>query len=131
MLLNQYVGIPYCDKGRNIEIGVDCWGLVRIIYEDVLKIGLPSYLQYSKSRNKESVSAVITNNLNTWTKIVFEEKHYLDVVLFNIFSLPCHVAITIDAKHFIHSRSGCNVVIEKFNDPFWVNRVNGIYRCNN
>ncbi len=38
----NYFGIPYVDGGRD-EKGVDCWGLVRLIYQKEFKIELPSY----------------------------------------------------------------------------------------
>ena len=38
---NDYVGIPWRWRGRSKRTGVDCYGIVRLVYQDKLKIVLP------------------------------------------------------------------------------------------
>jgi cell wall-associated NlpC family hydrolase len=33
--LAKYIGIPYKHKGRTLKDGLDCWGLVLLIYKDL------------------------------------------------------------------------------------------------
>jgi cell wall-associated NlpC family hydrolase len=39
----RYVGIPWLIGGRNVDEGLDCWGLVRYVYGCEFKITLPEY----------------------------------------------------------------------------------------
>lgn len=40
----QYIGRPWINGGRDIESGVDCWGLLRHIYQHHYCIDLPAFL---------------------------------------------------------------------------------------
>lgn len=36
----KYIGLPYCPGGRD-KNGVDCWGLLKLIYQDEWNMSLP------------------------------------------------------------------------------------------
>ena len=41
--INDYVGVPYLENGRDRHHGWDCWGLVLAVYRDRLGIELPDW----------------------------------------------------------------------------------------
>lgn len=42
----KYIGKPFADGGRGPD-AFDCWGLIRVVYQDQLAIKLPSYGEIS------------------------------------------------------------------------------------
>lgn len=43
MKINDYLFVPYRERGRDIKTGLDCWGLVKHVRENVFfRAGLPS-----------------------------------------------------------------------------------------
>lgn len=125
---NKYVGIPYKLHGRDTD-GLDCWGLVRLVYKDEKNIDLPSLSEeYYSSDNFKHNEEVISNNNENWT--LSEEYTTGDVVLFRINGAESHVGIVIDDNRFLHSKEGVGVTIEKLNSTQWRKRVAGFYKYN-
>lgn len=126
---NKYVGIPYKLHGRDTD-GLDCWGLVRLVYKDEKSIDLPSLSQeYYSSDNFKQNEEVISNNNENW--YLSEDYTVGDVVLFRINGAESHVGIVIDENRFLHSKEGVGVTIEKLNSNQWRKRIAGFYKYNN
>lgn len=75
----KYINVPYLDGGRNRN-GVDCWGLVRLVYASELNIDLPSYGEISA----EDLIKVARNidagkDGETWVDVAAEETREFDV----------------------------------------------------
>lgn len=41
--INDYVGVPYVENGRDRADGWDCWGLVLVVYRERLGLELPDW----------------------------------------------------------------------------------------
>ena len=125
--LNVFVGLPFRDKGRDYE-GIDCWGLVYLVYRDIYGISLPLYQGYESAHKSRQVMRIIEEGKSDWTEIPKKEAKLGDVALFRLKSIPSHVGVFIDNHRFVHCTKKADCAIEKFNRLIWKNRLVGIFR---
>jgi cell wall-associated NlpC family hydrolase len=108
-------GIQYKYGGNSPDVGMDCSGLVRYVFKEILDRDLP--------RSSEEISHV-GNAI---------EDHDLqpgDLVFFNTLKRAfSHVGIYLGENKFIHSpASGGKVRIENMSVHYWKQRFNGARR---
>lgn len=128
MDLNKYIGIEFEDLGRT-EKGLDCWGLLCLIYEEHFNINLPPYVSdYSTSDKPKEVTLTIDKGRPDWSEVTIASGKPGDLLLFALASIPTHVGMYIGNNKFIHIIKGSNCTIEKINAPLWRRRFNGIFR---
>lgn len=126
--LDRYVGLAYQDKGRDFD-GVDCWGLVYLLYKTLLGVYLPSYDNEYRSiddRERADLEKVITDNYCGWDKVAKPQKY--DAVLLTVGGVNCHIGVTIDHGQMLHIQRGQTSVIENYQSAKWAQRVYGFYR---
>lgn len=123
---NDYITIPYKKMGRDKD-GLDCWGLVRMIYKDQFNIELPSYVdQYNADDTHDSLAELIAISKESWTKT--DNPVVGDVLLLRAEGSLSHVGVVISPTHFIHVIEDINVAIERYDQGKWKNRLEGAYR---
>lgn len=123
--IEKYVGLPFLDLGRDTS-GLDCWGLVKLIYGQELGIELPDYFTYSSVTDFEEVEATILRVKASWDKVEIPAEK--DVVLFNCANQPLHVGVVVNRYQFLHSPQGDFTRIESFKSGIWNKRLEGFYR---
>jgi cell wall-associated NlpC family hydrolase len=74
----RYVGIPYCDYGRD-QTGADCWGLVRLIWSEQCGLELPE--NAIDPNRGDLVEQVIRENIQDWFPIEAGKERVFDGVL--------------------------------------------------
>lgn len=122
--LQRWIGTPYIESGRDIH-GLDCWGLVKEYYSQVLDILLPSYVgQYTVQEKEETAFLISQEAKSLWDRVDIPRSN--DLILLNILGHPVHVGIFQKPDKILHTRRGANACIEPIHK--WRNRVEGYYR---
>jgi sulfur carrier protein ThiS len=124
MNFEQYIGLPYAEKGRDVS-GVDCWGLVRLIYKNELQIDLPSFSVEYTQTDTARIEELIAQYKEGWQEA--QEPAVGSIVLFRVFGNESHVGVVVSPTHFIHVRENQDSVIESLNSASWARRVVGYF----
>ena len=109
------LGVNYRFGGNTPAAGLDCSGLVRLVYSEVTGLTLP--------RRSDEMSRV-------GGSVDRSELQPGDLVFFNTLRMPfSHVGIFIGNGQFVHSpSSGSSVRVENMNLSYWQSRFNGARR---
>lgn len=112
----EYIGIPFVNRGRD-RAGVDCWGLVHIVYKEVFEIDIPSYTEFYKDwRQCKHLGALIEKNLPNW-EIINDKGQVGDVRLITVKGYPSHVGIVVARNKMLHIEKNINASLEEFGTP--------------
>jgi predicted phage tail protein len=122
---NEYVGIPYKAKGRD-KTGLDCWGLVRLVYKEQYDTLLPSFAEVYEQKEHNKQAELIAMHKEGWEKTSHPATG--DVVLFRINGSESHVGVVTNPSYFLHVREGQDAVIEKLDSVIWKHRIVGFYK---
>ncbi len=109
------LGVNYKRGGDSPQTGLDCSGLVSLVFRDTLGLVLP--------RRSEEISRV-------GQSVQKNELQPGDLVFYNTLRRTfSHVGIYLGDGRFIHApASGGNVRIESMDMPYWSKRFNGARR---
>ena len=93
----QYYMIQYKDLGRSKQ-GCDCYGLVYVMMQDIMKKELPKHDTYD-SGNMFSLAGIIKSAESDWEKVQTPKKG--DVAVFLLHGLPQHVGFMINCTEYL------------------------------
>ncbi len=125
MNYEKYIGIPYAEKGRDAT-GLDCYGLVRLIYKEEFKIDLPSFTTEYTQNDTDRIAELIAQYKEGWEQL--DEPQEGSIVLFRIRGSESHVGVVVSPTHFIHVRENQDCVIEVLNSTAWTRRRIGYFK---
>lgn len=123
MMLDDYVGIPYVSEGRS-RAGVDCYGLVELVYQERLGIVLPEFMGYGDPLS-DAAATMIDEGREDWVKVSLPSLY--DCVLFRVGGRPAHIGIVIRPGWMLHSARGKDACFEDYRRPLWRSRIEGFY----
>ena len=122
-----YVGLPWRDHGRD-RSACDCWGLVRLVYAEVLTIDLPSYAEaYVSVAEHDEIDRTLRGAQSApWSEVA--EAWAFDVVLIRLGRWTTHVGLMVDAGRMLHMPERAAARIEPIAAAQWARRLVGIWR---
>lgn len=124
-----YIGLPFLARGRDRH-GLDCWGLVRLVYAEQFGIELPSlHERYTDIDDFKTLAAVTTTTALNWQEVPAGQEQVGDVLVFRIKNFPVHVAVCLGQDQMLHVHEGIETVIDRYDrSPHWANRLVAAYR---
>jgi cell wall-associated NlpC family hydrolase len=129
----RYVGLPFKSLGRERD-GVDCWGLVHLVYREQLGREVPSYsADYADAFDLEEVAALVRGEMiSRWREVPRGAERIGDVILLRLRGQPSHTGIVVDTeaagRWFLHARERVHSCLERYDTMRWEKRVLGFYR---
>lgn len=120
---DAYIDIPFKPDGRDRN-GLDCWGMIYLIYRERLGIDLPDYSGIFTEQTPASlkrVARIMAKERDKWLKV--EVPDVYDVVMLRTGIYTWHVGLVIGPRYMLHIMSGINSVVEEFTGMQWKNRV--------
>lgn len=123
--MKQYIGIPYLTCGRDRN-GIDCFGLVQLIYREQLGIELPEPLPYIDIPKNQAMSA--RSMVKDYRKRSGLYQPF-DVLLLEVWRWPAHCGVVLENNWMLHSLKGHDSVMEKYDGLKWGHRHAGAFFC--
>jgi cell wall-associated NlpC family hydrolase len=121
---DHFIGIPFVDRGYS-HAGCDCWGLVRLVYAEVLGVDLPDYP--ISAFDAEAAAAEFPKHVDEYQRVRTPQP--LDIVLISVnHGHLDHVGIYGGHGKFLHTTLRTGSVVARVVSPMWKTKVRGFYR---
>lgn len=126
--LDEFLGIPWADHGRTWD-GADCWGLLVLIYRDVLGVELPHYADaYVTAADRRVCAQAIAGNRGDWVEVPAGQERRYDGVLMFEGREARHIGLVVDPGYLIHMVPGHESVVENYRTGPLSRRLAGFFR---
>jgi len=129
MWTDRYIGLPFEPNGRDYS-GVDCWGLVYLVYRHEFGIELPLYEGVYPDQSIHSIQGAHNHidEVKGDFHVVTEPQEH-DIILIRIYgNLVSHVGLYLGKGEMLHIMSGIDSTVERIAGTRWKNRISGYRR---
>ncbi|QTX33205.1 C40 family peptidase [Aminithiophilus ramosus] len=119
------LGVPFVDGGRDPRSGLDCWGLVRVVFFRA-GIDLPDYRV--SCLDPFRIASEIDSHRSVWNRV--EPDSVLPALLtvrFNTVDAINHTAVYLGGGRFLHTDSKRGVHLDRTDHPWWRRHIEGHY----
>ena len=130
MDVRKYIGIPFKDGGRDFS-GLDCWGLVRLVWQEEKGILMPDMGDaYSSAfaRGEVGETAKLLEAENWNIDVTDQPRQELDVLVFSFASVDLHVGLWVAPGEMLHVMKGMDTAIERYDKMKWAKRLSRVLR---
>lgn len=100
----KYIGIPYVSNGTSFD-GVDCGGLVLLVYKEEIGLDLTKIERDYKTLDKAESDKGIRSFLSKYAKKIDSPKD-MCCVLFKWTGYENHIGLYVDGGLILHSKAG-------------------------
>jgi cell wall-associated NlpC family hydrolase len=126
----RYIGLPFLAHGRD-QKGLDCWGLVRLVYFNEFGIDLPALSGAYEDTERQSHGVIASlyqdEARQRWMKVEADKAGTGNVVVLRFAGQPVHVGIYLGWNNMLHVMRGTESCIERIDTPRWNKIIEGFY----
>lgn len=126
----DYVGLFWQFAGRS-RAGVDCWGLLWLVYRDVLGIEVASYAQETMDApEREQIAALLNNDrqISPWCDVQPGGERPFDMAVFRRAGVDSHVGVVVEPGRMLHITNGMESRVERFDLGRWKPKLVAVHR---
>jgi cell wall-associated NlpC family hydrolase len=126
----EYVGLPKLHAGRSRD-GIDCYGLVWLVYRDVLGLALPGLAGEAMDATERAEIAALINSgcaAAPWRPIDPGTEREFDMVVFRRGKLESHVGLVVAPGRMLHIVDVGQSHIGSYVEGPWRPRLVGFHR---
>jgi cell wall-associated NlpC family hydrolase len=127
---SRYIGIPFRDGGRDFS-GLDCWGLVRLVWREEKGVVMPDMGdEYSSAFERGDVGPLFDKYTSqNWNiSVAGMKRRPLDVLVFRFGRLELHAGLWVAPNEMLHVMQGMETCIERYDQAKWAKRLSRILR---
>lgn len=126
--VKAYIGLPFLEKGRD-RAGLDCWGLIRLVYAEQLRVALPAWVEgYADTRPGPDTAAHLAACAESFAEVPAGGERPGDILLFRTGPHLSHVGLCLGGGRMLHILEGIDSTVERYRSPRWLPRLAGAYR---
>lgn len=124
-----YVGVPFVEGGRDRR-GLDCWGLVRLVFRDRLAIDLPLHDEIGPADHRRVTTQMQASiGSGAWQKVQGPRAYDVMVARRDPHSrYPGHVGVMLDSGRVLHVWKGRDVHVSRLREPALAGLIIGFFR---
>lgn len=123
----KYIQIPFQEHGRSFS-GCDCYGLVKLFYQEELDINLPNFSDYKNTAEVEQINILIDKGKPILDAEELEKPQIGCLVLFKSKGYVSHIGLYVGQNRVLHITKKANCVCERLDSVRLKGRVDGFYK---